>query len=215
MQIKIEKLPDGTNNLLIVDDEGSGQYRIPLQSDPSTGPSDNELPGAAFDPMTADWTDVPLSGADLTGAYGAPELDGPLIKTHTSQVLSFAAFTDDGGASGHRDFSQPIPVAPPTYPTRYGIILGWRAIVTVGFTGDVAAQVQLGVEGNLGRFSPGSPKSVFAAGTYIVAGDDFDEPEIESTVTPRVTITTDSDFSLVSAGSMSILIYYLEMHSND
>lgn len=93
--VKIEKLSDGTNNLLITDDEGSGQYRIPLGDSPSSG-SANHLPTGAkkheYTKLISQFTD----GGGASGTLALETLDdADTVVAGTFEILVTlgAAFT--------------------------------------------------------------------------------------------------------------------------
>jgi hypothetical protein len=87
MQIKVEKLPDGTNNLLITDDEGSGQYRIPLSNDPSSGPS--QTSGRGYVEQTFDAEDFTMyaDGISAWAAFDDALPDGAVTEGVDYQII--------------------------------------------------------------------------------------------------------------------------------
>lgn len=118
------------------------------------------------------------------------------------QELVLADFTDNTNATGYADFDSQLPAG--------AIPLAWKAVVSAGFAGNVSAVMQVGVAGDLDRFSNVTDQSVFAAGTVgsRVADDALDG--IAAAQTPRVTVTASADFTAVSAGAMVVELYYIE-----
>ena len=116
-----------------------------------------------------------------------------------SQTLVYSDFTDNGDATGYVDFDTDLPAN--------AIVVGWKAVVSTGFTGDTTAVVQVGISGDLDKYSGVTTASVLAAATVGALGNTDSEL---STVakTPRVTVTGGADFSSISAGSMVVSLYY-------
>lgn len=82
------------------------------------------------------------------------------------------------------------------------LIDSWLFVCDNAFSGDTSAVAQLGVAGDLDRFSAQTTGSVFAAGTVgarSLAADVHDTPG--AVITPRLTITTAADFTAVSASA--------------
>jgi hypothetical protein len=127
--------------------------------------------------------------------------DQPLeIKSITSQTLHYDDVIDDGGASGHIDFSTDLPA--------FSIPVAWKATIVTGFTGDDSAVVEVGIDGDTDRFSGDVSQSVYASGYIGSVSSGNSLAGFGDTITPRVTITSADDFSSVSAGEMTVTIYY-------
>jgi len=124
----------------------------------------------------------------------------------SSGTLAVTAFEDVGNTTGYKDFAAQLPAG--------AIPLGWKATVTGAFKGDTSAVVQVGIAGDLDRFSADTAGSVFAAGTVgslALAADG--SKSIAAAVTPRVTVTTASDFSTCktdATGVMTVELYYIK-----
>ena len=120
-----------------------------------------------------------------------------------SQTLDFGDFTDNGDDSGYIDFtSGTIPVS--------SMIVGWKAVVTTGFTGDTTAIVEVGIASDSDAYSEDTAQSVLAAATVGSAPKAL-EAFVGSAATPRVTVTGAADFGNISAGSMTVTIYYKQL----
>lgn len=91
------------------------------------------------------------------------------------------------------------------------LILGWKCVCTTAFAGDTTATIQVGIAGDLDRYSAITSGSIFAAGTVgavVLAADAA--KGIGAVVTPRVTITTTADFTAAVAGAATVTIYYID-----
>lgn len=109
----------------------------------------------------------------------------------------------DVTTTGTRDFQTTIPAG--------SMIVGWRANTTGAWTGDTSAVLQIGVAGDLDRFTADTTSSVFATGidgSTALAADAQDG--ISAAVTPRITITSAADFTNTSAGgSTTCELFYI------
>jgi hypothetical protein len=117
-----------------------------------------------------------------------------------NQTISYADFVDGGGASGTLVLDEGIPD---------GAVVQ-RAILhsLTGFTGDVSAFVQIGDGTDVDRYSTGTP-SVF---TTNPSGCELREPSgtawHDDAKSVTVTITSNADFTSVSAGAATVAICY-------
>jgi hypothetical protein len=116
-----------------------------------------------------------------------------------SQALAIADFTDDGGLSGHIDFDITLPAN--------AIVVGWKAVVSEGFTGDTTAVAEIGVAGDTDKYSGVITASVLAAATVGALGN-TDTVMATTAQTVRVTVTGTANFTSISAGAMVISLYY-------
>ncbi len=119
-----------------------------------------------------------------------------------SESMAFGDFTDNTDTTGFYDFvSSTLPAG--------AIPLGFKAIVSTGFTGDTTAVIQVGIAGDLDRFSLNTDQSVLAAASVgsLPATDGADG--LDAASTPRVTVTGGADFTSISAGVMVVYVYYL------
>ena len=121
---------------------------------------------------------------------------------YLSETFAIGDFTDNANTTGYVDFTGALPVG--------AIVLGWKAVVATGFTGDTTAVAQVGVSGDLDRFSALTTGSVLAAGTIGNQPADDSSAFISAATTPRVTVTGGSDFGGISAGSMTVTIAYVK-----
>ena len=120
-----------------------------------------------------------------------------------SQVLDFGDFTDNGDDSGYIDFTTAaIPAG--------SIVVGWKAVVAAGFTGDTTAAIEVGIAGDTDAYSADVAQSVLAPATVGSAAQAL-EAFVGAAATPRVTVTGAADFGNVSAGSMTVTVYYKQL----
>lgn len=131
---------------------------------------------------------------DLTPASGQAVLQ------KISQTVAYDAFTDGGSTSGTFDLTDTIPVG--------ATVL--RAVLTAvtGFAGDTSAVLIVGDGSDTDRYNTGTP-SVFATAAN---GLDLGAPSgvgyHATAATVTLTVTSGADFTSVSAGSLTIEIYY-------
>lgn len=127
----------------------------------------------------------------------------PSIQKVSSGTLTFDDFTDNDNATGYIDFANDLSAG--------AVPLGWKATITTAFdsANTSSALIQVGVDGDLDRFSSVTDQSVNAAGT-VGSGVPADAVDgIAAAQTPRVTITEDSDFTEIDQGEMTIDLYYI------
>jgi len=160
--------------------------------------------GALTDSMivTADIKDGEIVDADVnaSAAIAHTKLGLPAVRT-LSESVAFGSFTDGGGTSGYIDLGSNIPAQ--------CIVLGWKANVTTGFTGDTTAVVMVGKSGDTDCFSADTAQSalgVAKVGSNALAAASY----TAAATTPRVTVTGGADFTSISAGVMVVTIYYMQ-----
>lgn len=120
-----------------------------------------------------------------------------------SEAFVVGDFTDNADATGYVDFTGSLPAG--------CVVLGWKAVTATGFAGDTTAVAQVGVAGDLDRFSAIATGSVFAAGTVGAQPADDSSAFCAAATTPRVTVTGGSDFGSVSAGATTITLTYIRI----
>jgi len=145
-----------------------------------------------------------MSGDATIAANGALTLAVPKLKT-ISLSCPIASFTDNTDTTGYIDFVSTLPVG--------AIVLGWKAVVTGGFTGDTSAVIKIGTAGSLDDLTTDTNKSVFTNATSVGGVPKTAKAYIAATYTPRVTVTGTADFtSIVTAanGAMVVSLYYIQ-----
>jgi hypothetical protein len=119
-----------------------------------------------------------------------------------SQVLAIADFTDNANTTGYIDFDTDLPAN--------AIVVGWKAVVSEGFAGDTTAVCQVGIAGDLDKYSGVTTPSVLAAATVGALGN-TDSAMVVAAQTVRVTVTGGADFTSIvtnATGAMVISLYY-------
>lgn len=112
--------------------------------------------------------------------------------------ILFSQFTDGGGTSGTYTCQFTLPA---------DFFISQIAVVNVtGFTGDTSAALTVGDGSDVDRLNTGTP-SVFTT----IAGLDMGIPSgVRSIVTafrPVLTVTSNADFTSVTAGQLDIKVY--------
>jgi len=145
---------------------------------------------------------IAYSKLNLTGAVLTADLAVPKVVALATQTLGYASFTDNTDATGYIDSTgSQIPAG--------AIVLGFKAVVATGFTGDTTAVIQVGINGDLDRFSAVTDQSVLAAATVGASGASDAQDGMNAAQTIRVTVTGGADFTSISAGSMVVTVYYI------
>lgn len=149
-----------------------------------------------------DWTD----GEEIPVLTFKPLLvDGALASTglrirSTTFTIALADLTDGGGAAGTKAavFTQPAGTIP----------LGGKAVVSEGFAGDTSAVLDIGSAGDGDLVLDNV--NVFAAATV------WGIPAVLATLilvdtALTATITSGSDFGAVTAGSVTVTLFYIDL----
>ena len=122
-----------------------------------------------------------------------------------SQLIRFGDFTDDGSdAIGDVIMNTTIPAG--------SFILGCKATVKTGFTGDTTATMKVGTSKDAGDISGNTTINVLAAARNLVRASfissDAGLIAVSSTQTVYVGVTGGADFGSISAGLMLVEVYY-------
>lgn len=137
------------------------------------------------------WTKVKADGRDDDWVLGLRCM---------SVTVTRAQFIDDGAASGHFDLTEQIPSG--------AWVLQALLVNVVAWTGNVSATIQIGDTSTAARYSTGTP-SVFTAAAAIDPGVPSGTKIHTVATTVRITITGSTDFTVISAGQLTLRIYYL------
>lgn len=123
-----------------------------------------------------------------------------------SEAVAVGDFTDNTDATGYKDLTAKLPAG--------AIPLGWKFVGSGAFDGDGSAVIQVGVDGDLDRFSADTAGSVFAVATVGSSALAADACKgIAAEVTVRVTVTTGSAFATCKAanhGAGTLNLYYID-----
>ncbi len=140
---------------------------------------------------TSGITDLAVTNAKL----GKPKL------TTIQETVAFGDFTDGGAAVGTFELSTDIPV---------GAYVVQASIDDVtGFAGDTTCTLTIGDGTDVDRYNTGTP-NIFATATAIDAGGVSGTSFHSAAKTPTLTATAGSDWGAVTAGSVTVTIFYYE-----
>lgn len=202
---------DYAENTLVEVDCFEGCGSEDFEADVSTGSATQAMTGLSVDLDDEDSLDVTLTPnkhfriervLSTTKVRGSFRVDGesPQLKS-IRQTVSYDEFTDGGAAIGTLDLDESIPV---------GAVVQQTLIDDVtGFAGDTSATIQVGDGTDVDRYSTGTP-SVFTTAAAIDAGVPSGTKFHSAAKTPKLTITTNADWTSVSAGALTITIFYFE-----
>lgn len=167
------------HGLSTADDPGIRVFSI---TDPTAGDSTQY--------SSLDWNRVALGGPG--GGLGC-----------INQTFAYTDFTDDGGASGHLDLDEQIPIGADVQKMILHSL--------TGFTGDATAALTVGDDGGVDadRYHSAGTLNVVASST---AGVDCGAPSgttfHAAAVTVRIVLTGSADFGNFSAGEATVSICY-------
>lgn len=111
-----------------------------------------------------------------------------------------ASFTDGGGAAGTRVMAGVIPVG--------AVLLGSKVTCNTTFIGDTSAALIIGDGSDTDRYMT-STIDVFTATGLLQSGVPSGNKLITTANSPTLTVTSNADFTNVTAGSVTVSIYYL------
>lgn len=119
-----------------------------------------------------------------------------------SQNLAVADFTDNANTTGYIDIDVDLPAN--------ALVVGWKSVITEGFAGDTTAVMQVGIAGDLNKYSGITTSSCLASAT-VCAPALFDSAIPVAAQTVRVTVTGGADFTTIKTadnGAMIVSLYY-------
>lgn len=144
--------------------------------------------------------------SDITDARGSAMFSvvgNTATRKLVSQLLDIGDFTDNGDATGY------IDLASGTIPAG-SVVVGWKAVVATGFTGDTTAVIEVGDSIDPDAYSADLTQSVIAAATVGSAAKES-SAFVAAESTPRVTVTGASDFGSISTGQVTVTLYYKQL----
>lgn len=124
----------------------------------------------------------------------------PAIKTY-QETFAFGDMTDSTGVTGTFDLSLSIP--------KGAIVMQSFVDAVTGFAGDTSATIQIGDGTDPDRYSTGTP-DVFTTADHISAGAVSGTAYHSAAKTVKVTITAATDWGDVTAGAVTITIFYYQ-----
>lgn len=141
--------------------------------------------------VTRTFTKLKASGVDTDWVAGLQCI---------TETVAYTAFTDGGSTSGTYNLKTTLPEG------------AWvlRTVIEdlTGFTGDTSAVIIVGDGTDTDRYNTGTP-SVFTTATAADLGAPSGTQIHTAAKTVTITITSGSDWGLVTAGSLTIRLYYL------
>ena len=149
--------------------------------------------------LEVDGTAITSSATELNQLDGL-SLTGSLVKL--SETVAYDDFTDGGSTVGTYDITAgTIPV---------GATFLYSAITAVtGFAGDTSAALTLGDGTDVDRYNTSAIDVFTTAANGIAAGDPSGTRYHDTAATVTLTVTTAADFTSVSAGSVTVELYYI------
>lgn len=116
------------------------------------------------------------------------------------ETVALADFTDGGAAVGTYTMKQTIPLG--------AVVLRSQIQAVTGFIGDVSATITIGDGTDVDRYNTGTP-SVFTTADSVDAGALSGTAYHSAAKTPVLTVTSSSDWGLVTDGELTVKIFYL------
>lgn len=143
-----------------------------------------------------------MQRAQVGTLLGNLETGGAGILRKFSQTVSYDEFTDGGGASGTFTLTEgSIPA---------GATVLFSAVTAItGFTGNVSAVITIGDGTDADRYNTGTPSVFTTAANGIAVGVPSGVQYHAAAKDVVLTVTSSSDFTSVSAGSVTVSLYYL------
>ena len=118
-----------------------------------------------------------------------------------SEAVNLGDFTDGGGTSGTYQMADSVPAG--------AIILGTKVTVEAGFAGDTTAVLTIGDGSDVDRYMTGTPSVFATAASGIQTGVPSGNKLITAANQPTLTVTSGSDFGSVSAGDLTVYVFFI------
>ena len=116
------------------------------------------------------------------------------------ETFKLADFTDGGGAAGTVEFANDIPLG--------AVVLQTLISGVTGFIGDTSAVITVGDGTDVDRYNTGTPSVFTTAANGLDIGVPSGERFHAAAKTIKLTVTSGSDFTSVSAGELTTEFYY-------
>lgn len=126
---------------------------------------------------------------------------GGVVVRKITATVGFADFTDGGAAVGTYAIPGTIPAA--------AFFLGTAVEAVTGFAGDTSASLTIGDGTDPTRYHTGAIDVFADAATGIVVGDPSGDRFHLTAKSPTLVITTNAAWASVTAGSITLSLYYL------
>lgn len=118
-----------------------------------------------------------------------------------SETVGYGDFTDGGSTAGTYDLTETIPIG--------ALFLGSSITGLTGFTGDTSAVITVGDGSDADRYNTGTPSVFTTAANGIELGLPSGDRYHDAAATVTLTVTSGSDFTSVSAGELTIEMFYV------
>lgn len=117
-----------------------------------------------------------------------------------TQTIKYTEFVDGGGAAGTLTMVSQLPAG--------AFLIGTKVTVKTAFIGDTSCVLKAGKTSGEDEFTDGTSINIFTAGTK---GDSMEDPLefLAAAASVYLQATSGSDWGLVTAGELTIDIYYL------
>jgi len=135
----------------------------------------------------------------FTGAVTMPSTQAAVTKF--TETVAFGDFTDGGATVGTIALTNTIPIG--------AFVVCALCTAITGFAGDTSAVATFGDGTDVDRYNTGTPSVFATAANGIAMGIPSGVQYHVAAKTVTVTVTTNADFTSVSAGSLTIEFYYL------
>lgn len=119
-----------------------------------------------------------------------------------SQTVTYDQFTDGGGASGT------FTLTAGSIPAGATVLYSAVSAIT-GFTGDTSAVITIGDGTDADRYNTGTPSVFTTAANGISVGAPSGVVYHAAAKSVVLTVTSAIDFGAISAGSVTVSLYYL------
>lgn len=119
-----------------------------------------------------------------------------------TETFDHADFTDGGAAVGTIQFDGALPSG--------AVILGTKVLVPEGFAGDTSAALTIGDGSDADRYNTSTVDVFTTAATGVQSGVPSGNKLIVTENRPTLTVTTAADWGSVTAGQVTVSIYYLQ-----
>lgn len=149
---------------------------------------------------TADIADSAVTNAKIADAVVAnAKLAVPKVVVY-QETFAYGDMTDGGGAAATFDLSHSIPAGADFLKTTIHAL--------TGFTGDTSAVITVGDGTDVDRYNTGTPNVFTTAAAGVAMGAPSGTTFHAAAKTPKVTITSNADWGSVSAGQVTVTLFY-------
>jgi len=138
--------------------------------------------------------------SETAGASGTAAVDlGAIVKL--TKTILFSEMVD-AAATGTFTFAEEIPAG--------AVFLRAACTAVTGFAGDTSATITIGDGTDADRYHTGTPNVFATAATGVSVGVPSGRVDHAVAKAPVVIVTSNADFTSVSAGSVTLELYYIK-----